>query len=311
MSTHLAQSHLWGKFKEDYGTPVVYAGNVMYTKHKIPFTGSFYAYCPRVNPSDVNFEELKKSMEENNCIALHFDVPNVAKDSPEAETALAILEKYCEKSPRAEFAKGNFIIDLTKSEEELLAGMHNKQRYNMGLAQRKGVTVKEGSADEDFDVFFEIYKQTGMRQKFYYRPKAYLHEVFKSFRSDGLAYILTAYYEGKPLASWMLLKYEDVLYYPYGGSTEEFKNVFASTLVGWEAIKLGKRLNCTLFDMWGATEDMSDTTDTYYGFSLFKQKFGAKHIQYIDSYDFIINPSLYKMFNMANGVRWKILNVLR
>lgn len=311
MSKHLVQSSLWKKFKEEYGTPAIEAGNVLYTKHKIPFTNYYYGYCPRVNPKDIDFVALKASLDQNGCVAINFDVPNVAKDSLEAAEATKILEHYCVKAPRAQFAKGNFVMDLTKSEEELLANMHNKQRYNVGLAQRKGVTVTQGTSDEDFAVFFELYKQTGVRQKFYYRSKSYLQSVFKLFRAEESAYILTAYYSKKPLASWMLLKYEDVLYYPYGGSTEEYKNVFASTLVGWEAIKLGKNLGCTLFDMWGAAEDMSDTSDTYYGFSLFKQKFGAKHINYIDSYDFVINKPLYNAFNLANNLRWKMLNFLR
>ena len=63
--------------------------------------------------------------------------------------------------------------------------------------------------------------------------------------------------------------------------------------------------------MWGAAEDMSNKNDQYYGFSVFKQKFGARHVTYIDSYDFVINEPVYKMFTVANDVRWKLLNILK
>ena len=95
------------------------------------------------------------------------------------------------------------------------------------------------------------------------------------------------------------------------GSTERDKDVQASCLLGWEAIKFGKSKGCGLFDMWGASEDMSNKSDPYYGFSVFKEKFGATHVNYIDSYDYVINNSLYKMFTLANNVRWKLLSILR
>jgi len=101
------------------------------------------------------------------------------------------------------------------------------------------------------------------------------------------------------------------LYYPYGGSTAEERNVQSSCLVGWEAIRLGKKLGCKLFDMWGATEDMSNKSDPYYGFSVFKEKFGSKHVEYIPSYDFVVNEPVYKMFTAANNLRWKVLNLLK
>jgi lipid II:glycine glycyltransferase (peptidoglycan interpeptide bridge formation enzyme) len=81
--------------------------------------------------------------------------------------------------------------------------------------------------------------------------------------------------------------------------------------LGWEAIKFGKKMGCELFDMWGAAEDMSKKSDPYYGFSVFKEKFGARHVTYIDSYDFVINEPMYKMFTTANNIRWKLLEILK
>ena len=311
MRRHVLQSELWEKFKNDYGTPAIRVGNILYTKHKVPFTTYYYGYCPRVNPFEIDFEKLKESLKENECIAVHFDVPNVTKSDIEAQKSVEIFQKYCVKSTRDEFAKGNFLMDLKKGENEILESMHKKHRYNIKLAQKKGVVVRESIKDEDFNTFFELYSETGKRQKFYSRSRTYLEKVWKTFREDNSSYILTAEYDGKALSSWMFLIYENVLYYPYGGSTEESRDVQPSCLLGWESIKLGKKLGCELFDMWGAAEDMSKISDPYYGFSLFKEKFGATHVNYIDSYDFIINEPAYKMFKIANDMRWKILKILK
>jgi len=311
MVNHVLQSELWEKFKNLYGTPAVRVGNVVYTKHKIPFSPHYYGYCARVNPFDIDFEKVRSSLEENSCIAIHFDVPNVTKDDSKAQEAENIFKDKCVLSQRDEFAKGNFFMDLTKSEEEILASMHKKHRYNIGLAQRKGVVVRESIDDKDFDVFFDLYWETGQRQKFFARSRPYLEKVWKVFREAGAAYLLISEYEGKPLSAWMVLIYGDVLYYPYGGSTDKDKDVQSSCLLGWEAIRFGKKMGCKLFDMWGAAEDMSNKDDPYYGFSLFKEKFGARHVSYIPSYDFVVNETVYKMFNVANAVRWKLLNMLK
>lgn len=311
MRKHVLQTKQWAEFKSLYGTPSVEAGGVFYTKTKIPFTSNYFAYAVRTNPLEIDFEVLKKSLEENECISLRLDVPNIIKGSPQEKEAVEILEKYCQKSPRAEFAKANVFLDISKSEEELLANMHYKHRYNIKYSQRNGVVVKFQNSPEGLDTFYDIYKATSARQGFFPRPKIYFEKLKEVFTRENMFHIATAFYEDKPLASWILFTYEDTLYYPYGGSLQENKNSHASCLLGWEAIRLGKREGCTLFDMWGAAVDPNDTKDSYYGFTNFKLKFGGTHVVYIDTYDLVVNQNMYNMFNMANSIRWKLLNILK
>jgi lipid II:glycine glycyltransferase (peptidoglycan interpeptide bridge formation enzyme) len=311
MPQHVLQSPQWAEFKKIYGTPSVNAGNVWYTKHTIPFTGFNYAYAARVDPRNVNFEELKKSLEENKCIAIHFDVPNITKGSSEEKECIELFESNCVKSPRDEFAKGNIFIDLTKSEDELMSQMHQKQRYNIKYAQKKGVTSRISTEKKDFESFYEVYKDTSLRQHFYPRSKYYFEKMFEVFQKDNNIHILLTEFEGKALATWLLFTYEDTLYYPYGGSLEVMKNLQASCLIGWEAILFGKKMGLKNFDMWGASEDPNNEKDPYYGFTNFKTKFGGKHVVYISSYDMVVNEGMYKLFNSANSLRWKLLNFLR
>lgn len=311
MLRHIVQSPEWAEFKSKYGTPAVEVGGVVYTKHKIPFTAGYFAYCPRVVPSDVDFEALTKSLSEQQCISVNFDVPNVLAGTDEEKQALSIFSNQkCERSPRNQFAQSNIILDLNKSEEELLAQMHSKHRYNIQYAQKHDTIVKTAESSEDFNDFYSLFEQTAQRQKYFVRPKDYYQILWEMFKPKGMCEILTAYNKGRPLASWMFLIYDNVLYYPYGGSSEEAKNLHSSNLVAWEGIKLGKSKGCKVFDMWGASDNIDDHNDTWWGFTNFKLKFGGKYIKYMDSYDLVLNEPVYRMFNFANSVRWKLLKAI-
>lgn len=309
--SHVVQSPEWGEFKTKYGTKAYREGGVQFSVHKIPLTPFYYAYSPKVNPFEINWESLKQSLKKNRCVAINFDVPNVLKKSEKSLEAVHIFEEHCKKAPRDTFARFNILLDISQSEEDLLKNMHHKHRYNLGLAQRKGVIVKRGETLEDFEAFYKLQKDTASRQKFYIHPKSYYQKIWELLHPKGIAYILTAYYEGEPLASWMFFVYDRVLYYPYGGSSEKYKNLFASTLIAWEGIKLGKEKGCAIFDMWGAAQDPKNEKDPWFGFTNFKLKFGGQFVEYIESYDYVVNKPLYILFNLAQKIRWKILRTFR
>lgn len=309
MYKHIVQSEEWAEVKTKYGTPAVRVGEVFYTKHPIPRTKYFYAYCPRVNPSLIDFEKLKISLKKNNCLGVTFDVPNVLQGSSEESRAREILEKHGRKSSRSEFAQANYLLDLKKGEKELFENMHKKHRYNTRYAARNGVTVKLAETEEDFEDFFKLFKETAQRQDYFIRPKKYYQLIWQTLHPKNICHILTAEYQNEVLASWMIFIYDKVIYYPYGGSSTLHRNLFASNALGWEAIRFGLKNNCEIFDMWGAAEDPHDTKDDYHGFTRFKQKFGAKHVKYIESYDMAVQKIPYLMFSKLNLLRWKLLEL--
>jgi lipid II:glycine glycyltransferase (peptidoglycan interpeptide bridge formation enzyme) len=312
MNQHIIQSAEWGRFKTEYGTPAYTAGGIQYTRHAIPLTDYFFAYAPRISSFDIKWDALRDSLTQNSVIAINFDVPNILKGSKEEERALKTMhEQGCVKAPRDTFAKYNILLDLTKSEEQLLAQMHHKHRYNLRYAQKHGVTVEYGETLEDFENFYSLLAQTAERQKYYIHPKSYYEKLWKLFKPLDMVHILTAMHENQSIASWMFFTHKDVLYYPYGGSDEKAKNLQASTLLAWEAIKLGKSLDCKMFDMWGAAQDPENTKDPWYGFTNFKIRFGGQHVQYMDSYDLPLRRNYYKAFNTANDLRWTFLRFLK
>jgi len=105
--------------------------------------------------------------------------------------------------------------------------------------------------------------------------------------------------------------FKDTLYYPYGGSSLEHKEVMASNLIAWEAMRLGKKMKMKVFDMWGALSPQATQKDPWYGFHRFKAGYGPLHVEYIGTYDLILNNTLYNSLHVADKLRWSMLRMSR
>jgi len=296
---HIVQSPEWGEVKTRVGTPAVRVGEVQFTLHKVPFLPFNVGYCPKVDVEKIDWEQLKAAGKKHNCIFI--------KIEPDGNEELRIKNKGLRKS-KPIFATQTILLDLTKSEGELLAGMKQKTRYNIRLAQRKGVVIEERTDPEALEIFLRLQRETARRQGFFIHPDSYYKTVFEVLHPKGMAYLLIARVEETPVVAWMLLRYQDTLYYPYGGSSTKFKNYMASNLVMWEAIRLGKRLGCKVFDMWGAADDPNDP---WYGFTRFKLGYGGRLVTFPGAYDLVLNPFLYWPFILADKLRWFLLNTFR
>ncbi len=218
------------------------------------------------------------------------------------------VKSHCKISARSTFAHWNVLLDISKTEEELIGSFSQKTRYNIRLASRKGAVVKEESNKKGFETFYKLLQETSKRQKYFIHPKKYYQDLFDTYSKKDMAHILVCRYKGEPLAAWMLFNYQKTLYYPYGGSSYEHRNVMGSNLIAWEAIRLGKALGCELFDMWGATNDKNDP---WWGFTRFKIGYGGELVHYIDSYDFVINKPINYIFNLSYNIYWKVIGILR
>jgi peptidoglycan pentaglycine glycine transferase (the first glycine) len=196
--------------------------------------------------------------------------------------------------------------NLTKSEEELLKAMHPKGRYNIKVAQKHGVTVKQS---DDIDKYLELmFEGTAKRQGIYSHSRNYHRQLWSVLRQGfgGLsmtAHLWVAEYEGKILAADIIFEFKDKIYYSYGASALEHKEVMAPTLLLWEIARYYKKQNIKIFDLWGAEEGK--------GFSRFKSQFGADLIEMTGTFDLPINMPLYWVFRVAEEIRWRILRILK
>lgn len=310
LPVHIVQSPEWGIFKTRVGKRTFRVGEIQFSTHKLPLFSIKIGYCPKVDLFKIRWKELIKIARDEGFCVVRFDVPNILKTSRLASKAKTLFQCHCRKSPTDTFAKRTIILDLTKSEGALLANMHPKTRYNIRLAQRKGVEVRQENDKNGLEIFLKLQKETAERQKFFIHPDDYYRKLWEILSPRKMVYILVGYFRNEPLVAWMVFSYKDVLYYPYGGSSVKYRNLMASNLMVWEAILLGKSLGCKIFDMWGVGNP-EEESDPWAGFTRFKLGYGGEAVEFIDSYDLIMNPLLYQVFTFIHNVGWKILRLKR
>jgi len=311
VATHPLQSLGWGEFRKKTGVKVIRGDRFQLTIHKIPHTTWTIGYLPKSPlPTKEMIKELEKIGKVEKCIFIQIE-PNVQKkEVSNFEFRISNLKP----SFHPLFTRYTFILDLTKSEEELLKNMHPKTRYNIKVAQKHGVKVIEDNSNEAFEEYLKLTRETTKRQGFYAHTEQYHRLQWETLKVQSsydmlTAYLLTARYRNKTLVCWILFIFKDTLYYPYGASSSQYRETMASNLMMWEAIKFGKKLGLKKFDMWGALGPNPDPKDPWYGFHRFKQGYGGELIELVGSYDLVINPFLYEIYKILDKLRWFLLRI--
>jgi len=310
---HPVQTWAWGEFQKSQGH-TIYRFGVFDNKDKIKsaFTVSFHK-VPKTKYSigtllrgpaidDEILKNIKKVAQEQNAVFVKFE-PDISKEE------MSMNFPDMQISPKVAFYPNTFLIDLTKSEEDLLSAMHPKTRYNIRVANRYGVEVKEMTNDKGFEIYLKLLFDTTKRQGFYLHTQKYHRDMWKILKETDIPHIMLASYKGKVLSSFMLFKVKDQFFYPYGASLDIHREVMAPTLLMWESIKLGQKLKCKIFDMWGCLGSDAKESDNGFGFHRFKQGFNGQAFQYVGTYDFIINKPLYKLYNLIDKYRWRLLRL--
>lgn len=321
--SHIMQSWAWGQFRKSLGTKLkrygLYENNQLkiafqLTFHKIPLTNYFVGYLPKGPFPDQNLAKaLTQIGKENSCAFIKIEPDVIASEAKQSKMEIAsspakpdprndnsLISKYFKPSPKPLFTKFNFVLDLDKSEEELLKNMASKTRYNIKVAQKHGVRVEEKQDNEAFESYLKLYFETTKRQGYHGHNENYHKKAWETLKKAKLARILIAYYQNEPLTTWMLFNFKDTLYYPYGGSSKTHPEVMANNLVAWQALKLGKKLGLKKFDMWGALGPDANSSDPWYGFHKFKQGYGGNLVEYLGTYDLVFNLPIYILFNLVD-----------
>lgn len=316
VTAHPLQSYEWGQFRQKTGLKVVRLGifddeklvsTVQFTVHGFPIPGVSVGYMPKgPYPTKDILEALMKFGAENSCCFIQLE-PNQEKSGADEN----VVKKFPNlvKSKRPLFTKYTFYIDLTKTEDELMSIMKEKTRYNVRLALKKGVVVKEENNEEAFDIYLKLLSQTTKRDKFFSHNNKYHRLMWETLYPNNIAHLLVARYNNKPLAAWVLFVWHDFLYYAYGASSSEYREVMASNLMYFEAMKFGKKLGLSTFDLWGALGPNPDPKDPFYGFHRFKEGYGGRLVEFTGSYDLVLNKTFYSLYHVIDNIRWKLLNL--
>jgi len=321
--THPLHTWEWGEFQEGEGHKVyrfgIFDNNKMVggysvSFHKIPKTDYSIGTILRgpVVDSDM-IENIKRVATEQKAIFVKFE-PDVwqktfdANNNPSSRSVDMDFPGL-QISPKVAFYPYSYVVDLTKTEEELLALMHSKTRYNVKIANRHGVTFTHDSDDSSFETYLDLLFETTKRQGFYLHSRAYHRNLWKILKPTGMVHIFIARYQNEPLSAFMIYAHHDRLYYPYGASSDKNRQVMAPTLLMWEVIKFGRSLGLKSFDMWGSLGPDAKESEQGYGFHRFKQGYGGQLVQFVGTYDLVIKPELYKIYNFVDKYRWKLLRL--
>ena len=324
-AAHPLQSWSWGEFREKLGQRVIRLGKftggkliegVQISIHQIPRTKWTIGYCPRGIMLDKEWiDAVKSEVKKYNCIFVKFE-PNIQVNKGlTLELQGQALSDLGLKSGKSLFTPFSFQLDLTKSEDELMATMRPKTRYNIRLAEKKGIVVNEDNSDEAFEAFQKLTEETTSRQRFYAHGRKYRQLMWKTMKSAGIAHLLVARLpqqlttnnQQPVLSAWILFFFNGIGYYPYGASSSENRELMASNLVAWRALLMAKKFGCKMFDFWGSLGPEPDIKDPWYGFHRFKEGYGGKLVEFAGTWDLVLNQPIYTIYNLADKIRWTLL----
>lgn len=200
------------------------------------------------------------------------------------------------------------LIDVTNSEEQILAGMKQKARYNLRLAEKKSVVVRRGTP-ADFPDFYKMYAETSVRDGFVIRSEEYYRAVWDQFYAAGMLIPLLAQVENEPVAGLMLFTFGGQSWYLYGMSRDRYRDWMPNYLLQWEAIKASKAAGCSTYDLWGAPDEFNES-DPMWGVYRFKLGLGAYEARHIGAWDLPLKPLTYALYTqllprLVAAMRWR------
>jgi len=356
------QSWEWGEFQKSLGRKIWRLQDENFQsliiKYDLPL-GKNYLYCPGGPVINSKFKiqnsklqsKMQKLLEEAGNIAeqeksiflkvepfwekeknLNLDsrLPSVAKSFGRARRGNDNdRDAYFKKSSGGQRILQTLILNLNKSEEELLAEMKQKTRYNIRLAEKRGIKIRiSNEPEKDIEYFWQLAKETGKRDGFYLYAKDYYAkqllschpesrrggakdlvgdnkesvEIPRCARNDNVCFkLFLAEYNGKIIAANIVVFFGNRAIYLHGASSNEYRNLMAPYLSQWEQIKEAKKQGFQIYDFWGIDEI------NWPGVTRFKNGFGGKEIEYIGAYDYVFQPWWYVVYK---GTK-KILGILR
>lgn len=301
------QSYAWGEFQRALGRTVIRKSEAQFffsaVQMKLPL-GFSYWYIPRGpyligKNISVWYEVVKNMARTKGVVFLRFEPISMDGQEKEMFQELErVTGRGCVKQTKDIQPKTVWIIDLSKTTDQLLSSMHSKTRYNIRLAERKGVSIAHAQTKEDVlracEVFLALARKTSNRHEFRLHPEKYYRTMVEILGGDDLS-IYTAQVEGRDVAAALIIRFGDTATYLHGGSDETYRDTMAPHLLHWEIMKDIKAQGVRWYDMGGISEG-SDPRHPWAGITRFKQGFGGSVRRYAGTYDLIFQAPLYTLY---------------
>ena len=318
-NAHLLQTGEWGALKSSFGwEPVrIITGDtgvqILFRKLPLGFTIGYIPKGPLGKGNPDFWLEVDVICKQKKAIFLKWEM-----DAWEALEDNFIFDRasimfYQKKaglknSPHNIQPPRTMIVDIKDSEDKILARMKQKTRYNIRLAEKKGVTVRTW---DDIGSFHKMMLLTGGRDGFGVHSREYYQRAYELLHPKQMGELLLAEYEGKPLAALFVARNGNRAYYLYGASTDEERNRMPTYLLQWEAMKWAKAHGCEEYDLWGVPDEEEATLEANFetrqnglwGVYRFKRGFGGQLKRAVQAMDRVYNPLLYWAYLQFLGNR--------
>ncbi|MBN2017445.1 MAG: peptidoglycan bridge formation glycyltransferase FemA/FemB family protein [Candidatus Cloacimonetes bacterium] len=319
----IIQSYEWGKFKRISGwIPIRIAvfdddkivGGISIQKRNIPYIGKCLFYAPRGPVIDVTsyyFTVLMNTISEiaknHNAILLKID-PEIDEND---EKSLRVLNEHNftfamkQIQPRA-----TFFLDLTQSLDDIMAGCESKTRYNIRLSMKKGVKVRENTSLEGARIFYDIYETTAKRDAFIIHNEEYYKQVIELMAHKGMVKLFLAYYDDIPVAGVYIFAFGEKIWYMYGASSNEYRNVMPNQALHWHVIQWAKEQGYKTYDLWGVPAHPKEGHPLF-GVYRFKKGFGGEFKKFIGMHDHVYKPFWYNVMNRGINTYVSIRSLIK
>ncbi|MBM4424145.1 MAG: peptidoglycan bridge formation glycyltransferase FemA/FemB family protein [Chloroflexi bacterium] len=305
-AAHLLQCWQWGEFKSHYGWSAkrllwkdgerpVAAAQIL--KRRIgPLSILYVPKGPCLDWADTALAtrvlfDLEALVRRERAIFIKIDAEFAAPPST------LHASRFTPSASQVQF-KNTVHLDLTRAEEEIIASFKQKTRYNIRLAERKGVSVRAPAPlDVPYDLLYRLYAETSVRDGFVIRHADYYRDAWGSFIESGRAQPFIAEVEGQPVAAIIVFHFAGRALYMYGMSSGQHREKMPNHLLQWAAIRWAKERGCAVYDFWGAP-DVFDESDPMYGVWRFKEGFNGALIRTPGAFDYAPSPALYRLYTL-------------
>jgi peptidoglycan pentaglycine glycine transferase (the first glycine) len=328
--SHLLQSWTWGEFKSGYGWQPRRLGWDMpggpaaaQVLRRSGPGGARVLYVPKGPALDWEkpvvrsqvLDDLEALARRERAIFIKIDPDAaIATGQPGAEQPAEAGQQLQAELARRGWAasaeqiqfRNTVVLDLRAGEAAVLAGMRQKTRYNVRLAERRGVKVRAGSA-ADIDLLYRMYAETSVRDGFVIRSLEYYRDAWGRFMQAGLAQPLVAEVDGEPVGGLVVFRFGQTAWYLYGMSREAHREKMPNHLLQWHAIRWALSHGCTRYDFWGAPDEFVES-DPLWGVWKFKEGFGGEVVRQVGAWDYAPSRLMYRLYTTLLP---RVLDVMR